>query len=69
MPMDEPTTDCPNCGGISKRCFMSKFYINNDIDLVTDHVTGDPQRFTSRVQLEAELKKRGLYQKTGKGWW
>jgi len=69
MPIDGATIDCPRCGGVAKRIFSSRYYINPDIDYVTDNVTGEPKRYTSRRQLDADLKERGLYQKVGKGWW
>ncbi len=69
MPVDDPLHDCPHCGGVAKRCFTSQYYINPDIDYVTDNVTGDPKRYTSRKQLEKDLAEKGLYQKYGKGWW
>ncbi len=66
---DDMLLDCDRCGGITKRVFSSSYYINPDIDFVTDNVTGEPKRYTSRKQLEKDLAEKGLYQKVGKGWW
>lgn len=67
--VDDVLLDCDRCGGITKRIFSSGYYINPDIDYVTDNVTGEPKRYTSRVQLHKDLQERGLYQKVGKNWW
>lgn len=67
--IDELTHECERCGGVSKRVLTSSYYVVGDIDFVTDNVSGEPKRYTSRRALEAELKERGLTQKVGKGWW
>ncbi len=69
MPVSQQETPCPRCAGTAKRIFTSKYYINPDIDFVTDNVTGDPVRYTSRKQLDKALAEKGLYQKYGKNWW
>ncbi len=66
---DDVTLDCSRCGGITKRVFSSNYYVHGDIDYVTDNVTGEPKRYSSKRQLEADLREHGLYQKVGKGWW
>ena len=67
--VDDKEADCPNCGGTARRVFTSRYFINPDIDYVTDNVTGEPKRYTSRRQLDQDLADKGLYQKVGKGWW
>ena len=69
MPVDEPTRDCPHCGGVAKRCFSSSYYINPDIDFVTDNIDGNPKRYTSKRELQKDMDKAGVHQKIGKGWW
>lgn len=67
--IENETVSCPRCGGDAKRIFSSHYYINPDIDFVTDNVTGEPKRYTSRKELDRDLADKGLYQKVGKGWW
>jgi putative FmdB family regulatory protein len=56
------------CGRESRRILSSRYYVHGDIDFVTDNITGEPKRYSSRASLDKDLKAKGLYQKIGKGW-
>ena len=68
MPIDEKTRDCPHCDGIAQRCFSPRYTVIGDVDFVTDDLDGTPKRYTSKKDLEKDLKDKGLYEKIGKGW-
>jgi len=57
-----------DCGKTAKRIISTRYYINPDVDFVTDNITGSPVRVTSRKQLASLCKENGVHQKIGKGW-
>jgi len=66
--VEERQVSC-GCGGISHRLITSRYYLNPDVEFLTDNITGDPIRITSRKMLDRVCKENGITQKTGKGWW
>lgn len=66
---DDVILDCDRCGGVTKRIFSSRYYINPDIDIVTDDVSGETKRYTSRRSLEKDMRENDCYRKTVKPWW
>ena len=66
--IEERIKDC-ECGGIMKRLVTTSYHVVPDVDFVTENITGEPVRITSRRQLDGLLKKHGLTQKYGKGWY
>ena len=68
--MDEKTKPC-ECGQEMKRLITSQFNIDADFastNLVTDNITGEPVRITSKRQLRNLCQEHGVMQKFGKGW-
>ena len=68
-PVDDRVVRCPACGDNAERIFSSRYYINPDVDFVTDNITGDPVRVTSRQHLARLCRDNGVSEKIGKGWW
>ena len=68
MKHDEEPDICA-CGGDSERIISSSYYINRDIDYVTDNISGEPIRVNSRKHLRELEKEHGVTQKIGKGWY
>ncbi len=66
--VDDVTDECEKCAATSDRIFSAQYYINPDVDFVTDNITGENVRVTSRKQLDRLMKDHGLYQRYGKGW-
>lgn len=58
-----------DCGGIMYRQITSRFGIVKSLDFVTDNITGEPVRITSKAQHERLCREHGVTQKYGKGWW
>jgi len=67
--MDETTKPCVACGMNAKRIISTNTFVMRDENFVTDNITGDPVRITSRRQLRDLEKRHGVTQKIGKGWW
>lgn len=65
--LDDKRMPC-ECGGTARRLITSRYYVNPDVDFVTDNITGDPVRVDSRVKLRRLLAENGLYERYGKGW-
>ncbi len=65
--IDEITSPC-DCGTEMKRLITSRYYVNPDIEYVTDNISGDPIRVSSRKQLRGLLRQHGLVERYGKGW-
>jgi len=63
---EEP--DICRCGGRMERIIGSRYYINRDLDFVTEDITGDPIRVTSRRQMKRLCEENGVMPKYGKGW-
>src|SRR5262245_19016640 len=65
-PITPPTVTC-NCGGTTERAWLSKpsAVIGDECDITIEHglcdaVTGEPVRYTSKAEIAAEAKRRGL---------
>ena len=56
------------CGAMMKRVLSPRYYINPDVDFVTDNIDGKMTRITSRRQLRQMCKDHGVMEKFGKGW-
>ena len=65
--MDETTRECI-CGGLMQRKISTNYFVHGEVDFVTDHITGDPVRITSRKQMDRLCKEHGVTPKFGKGW-
>ena len=69
--MDEHTKDCI-CGGLMNRIITSRFHIDADYassDFVTEDITGNPVRITSKKQMRQLCEKNSVSPKFGKGWY
>ena len=65
--MDEMRLRC-NCGEQTDRLTTVKYNVIGDVDFVTDNITGEPTRITSRKQMKKIMKEHGVMEKYGKGW-
>ena len=65
--VDERSMRC-SCGANSRRLITTRYSVIGDVEFVTDNITGDPVRITSRRQLHRMLKENGLSETYGKGW-
>jgi len=68
MHVEDRRIECPACGGEADRIFSARYYVNPDVDFVTDNITGEPVRVGSRVQLARLCREHGVSEKYGKGW-
>ena len=66
-PIERRTKTC-ECGATMTRILSPRYYINPDIEIVTDNISGEMTRITSRKQLKQMCKEHGVMEKYGKGW-
>lgn len=57
-----------SCGGEMHRQISARYYVNPDIEIVTDNINGEMTRITSRRQLRQMCKEHRVDEKFGKGW-
>ena len=67
--IDETKKTCAYCGGEMKRLITSRYNVIGDVEFVTDNITGNPVRVTSRRQLKKLMQENDVVQKYGKGWY
>lgn len=65
--MNDVTIAC-ECGGEMRRQISPRYYINRDIDIVTDNIDGKMRRVSSHRELRQLCKDNDVEQKFGKGW-
>ena len=66
-PIDQRRKRC-ECGATMNRILSPRYYINPDVDFVTDNISGEMTRITSRRQLRQLCKDNHVMEKYGKGW-
>ena len=66
-PMTPPEVPCPKCGGRTVRAWLTKpsNVIGDECDIwikhgLCDAVTGEPRRYTSKIEIMREAKRRGF---------
>ena len=66
--VDERRVQCIECGGEAWRILTTNYSVHGDVDFVTDNISGEPVRVTSKRQLRQLMTRHGVSEKYGKGW-
>lgn len=60
---------CTECDGTAEKILTVPSAVHGDIEFVTDNITGDNVRITSKKQLRNLCAEHGVTEKIGKGWY
>jgi putative FmdB family regulatory protein len=67
--IEERIGECVDCQGLTKRMISANYNVIGDVDFVTDNITGDPIRVSSRKQLRGLMERYDVAEKYGKQWY
>lgn len=66
--ISETHRKCDACNGLMRRLITVRYHVQDDVDFVTDDISGEPVRVTSRKAHRQLMEEHGVEEHYGKGW-